>query len=111
MDRPMKLIDKYILRQFFVPLAYCLLTFCMLFVIFDLFEHLSDFIDAKTPFLQILRYYFYYFPSMLVYILPISLLLGLLYGRYLHDERRAAEYLTRATEKLRDPRKLAMAPD
>jgi len=80
MVRPMKLIDKYILRSLFVPTAYCLLTFCMLFVLFDLFDHLSDFIDAQTPFLQIVRYYFYILPAMLVFIVPISLLLGLLYG-------------------------------
>lgn len=76
----MKLMDKYILRQFFVPLGYCLLTFTMVFVIFDLFEHLSDFIDADTPFYQIIRYYLLILPALLVYIAPISLLLGLLYS-------------------------------
>ncbi len=73
-------MDKYILRQFAVPLGYCLLTFTMVFVIFDLFEHLSDFIDAKTPMYQVLRYYVMIVPALLVYIAPISLLLGLLYS-------------------------------
>lgn len=76
----MKLIDRYILRQFFVPLAYCLATFCMIFVIFDLFDHLSDFIEAGTPVPQVVRYYLFLMPSLLIYIVPISLLLGLLYG-------------------------------
>ena len=76
----MKLIDKYIFGQFLVPFAYCLLTFSMLFVIIDLFEHLSDFIDAHTPLLEVIRYYVYVMPSLLVYIAPISLLLGLLYS-------------------------------
>ncbi|MFA5043692.1 MAG: LptF/LptG family permease [Kiritimatiellia bacterium] len=76
----MKLIDKYILRNFFVPTSYCLLTFCMLAVIFDLFDSLSVFIDARTPLLQIARYYTYILPAMLVFIVPISLLLGLLYS-------------------------------
>lgn len=76
----MKLIDKYILRYFAVPTTYCLLTFCMLFVVFDLFEHLSDFIEAKTSLLQIARYYLYILPATLVFIVPISLLLGLLYS-------------------------------
>ncbi|MBU4200897.1 MAG: LptF/LptG family permease [Verrucomicrobia bacterium] len=76
----MKLMDKYILRQFFVPLGYCLLTFTMVFVIFDLFEHLSEFIEAKTPLYQVVRYYFMIIPALLVYIAPISLLLGLLYS-------------------------------
>lgn len=76
----MKLIDKYILRHMLVPLGYCLLTFGMLFVVFDLFERLSDFLEVRTPILQIVRYYGYLLPATLVYILPISLLLGVLYG-------------------------------
>lgn len=76
----MKLLDKYLLHSLFVPLGYCLLTFSMIFVVVDLFEHLSDFIDAHTPFLQILRYYLFLLPSLLVFIAPISLLLGILYA-------------------------------
>lgn len=76
----MKLIDKYIFGQFMVPFVYCLLTFSMLFVIVDLFEHLSDFIEAKTAFLEVIRYYAVVLPSLLIYIAPISLLLGLLYS-------------------------------
>ena len=34
----MKLIDKYLLRTFVMPLAYCLLAFILLYVIFDLFD-------------------------------------------------------------------------
>ncbi len=76
----MKLMDQYILRQFLVPLSYCLLAFTMVFVIFDLFEHLSDFIDAKTALVLVLRYYLLILPALLIYIAPISLLLGLLYS-------------------------------
>ncbi len=76
----MKLMDKYILSRFFVPLGYCLVTFTMVFVIFDLFEHLSDFIDAKTSLFLVFRYYLMIIPALLVFIAPISLLLGLLYS-------------------------------
>ncbi len=76
----MKLLDRYVLRQFVTPVIYCLLTFCMVFVIFDLFEHLSDFIKARTPLLAIGEYYLCVLPALAVYIVPISLLLGLLYG-------------------------------
>ena len=76
----MKLIDKYIFGQFMVPFIYALFTFSLLFVIADLFDHLSDFIDARTPLLEVFRYYLFVMPSLLVYIVPISLLLGLLYS-------------------------------
>ncbi len=73
-------MDKYILRSFFVPLGYCLVMFSMVFVIFDMFEHLSDFIDAKTSLFLVCRYYLMIIPALLVFIAPISLLLGLLYS-------------------------------
>jgi len=76
----MKLLDRYVLRQFAAPVIYCLLTFSMVFIVFDLFEHLSDFIKARTPFAAICQYYIFAWPSLAVYIAPISLLLGLLYG-------------------------------
>jgi len=76
----MKLIDKYLLRQYAAPLFYCMLTFSMVFVIVDLFEHLSDFIDAKTPLWEVGLYYAMLLPSLMVYIGPISLLLALLYS-------------------------------
>lgn len=76
----MKLVDKYILHSVLAPLVYCLLAFMMLFVIFDLFNHLSDFIDAGTPFAQILRFYVFLIPSVLIFIVPVSLLLSVLYG-------------------------------
>lgn len=76
----MKLIDKYVLSNVLVPLAYCLAAFLMLFVIFDLFSNLSDFIEAGTPFPSILKFYVYLFPSVILFIVPISLLLAILYG-------------------------------
>ena len=76
----MKLIDRYILRNLLVPLGYCLLAFMMLFVIFDLFSNLSDFIEAGTPFSKILVFYLFLTPSMILFIAPISLLLAVLYG-------------------------------
>jgi tetratricopeptide (TPR) repeat protein len=41
----------------------------------------------------------------------ISLMLGLLYGRYLHQYDRAREYLQRAIESLHDPRKRQLAEE
>ena len=76
----MKLIDKYLLRSFFVPFAYCFIGFAMIYIIFDLFNNLSDFIDAKTPILLVVKFYLFLMPSVLIYIVPISLMLALLYS-------------------------------
>ncbi len=76
----MKLIDRYILLNILVPLAYCLLAFLMIFVIFDLFSNLSDFIEAGTPLVRVAQFYVFLIPSALIFIVPISILLAVLYG-------------------------------
>ena len=76
----MKIIDRYLLRTLLTPLVYCLLAFTMLYLIVDLFGHLSDFLDGGTPLLQVLRFYALIVPPGMIYIAPISLLLAVLYS-------------------------------
>ena len=78
----MKLIDTYIVRTFAVPWIYCFLAFVMVFVIHDLFSHLNDFVGHKVPLTKVLIYYGSLVPSLLVFVLPISLLLATLYSLY-----------------------------
>ena len=76
----MKLIDRYLLRTLFTPLVVCLSAFTLIFVVHDLFDHLEDFVTAGTSLDNALRYYLYLLPSLLVYIVPVSLLLATLYS-------------------------------
>lgn len=76
----MKLIDRYLLGTFLVPFIYILLAFCLLYVVFDLFDNLSDFIEGDTPPLLVFKYYIVLLPSVLVRIVPISLFLAVLYS-------------------------------
>ena len=78
----MKLIDKYLLQTFLAPLVYCLLAFVMIYIVYDLFDNLPDFIEGRTPLLLVAKYYFILMPSVLVRIVPISLLLAVLYALY-----------------------------
>jgi lipopolysaccharide export system permease protein len=76
----MKLLDRYLLRTLLTPLAYCLAGFGILIIVHDLFDHLSHFIEHKTSLLDILYYYALLLPSMMVFIVPISLMLSVLYS-------------------------------
>lgn len=76
----MKIIDRYLLRTFLVPFFYCLTAFMMIFVIFDLFDNLNDFIDGKTPVMLVVKYYLILLPTVLIRIVPTSLLLAVLYS-------------------------------
>ena len=75
----MKLLDRYLLREYMLPVFYCLSTFCMMFILGDLFGHMAKFLKAKTPLLLILRYYLFLLVPMLEYLLPASLLMATLY--------------------------------
>ncbi len=75
----MRLMDRYILREYLTPLVYCLGTFIMFYVVWDLFANLGEIIEAKTPALLIARYYGCLMLPTLEYLAPASLLLATLY--------------------------------
>ncbi len=78
----MRLLDRYMLRELLVPLAYCLAFFLIVFIAFDLFKDIGDFQKAKLAPVEVMEYYVNKIPEFLVasYILPIALLLALLYA-------------------------------
>lgn len=76
----MKIIDRYILRTFFIPFFYCVLSFELIYIVFDLFDNLPDFMDAGASIMEVLKFYVILLPSSVVYIVPVSLLLAVLYS-------------------------------
>ncbi len=72
----MKIIDKYILKQFLQIILFGLLAFILLFIIIDLFEKIDDFIDKDVPKAIIFQYYFVSLPEITRLILPVSVLLS-----------------------------------
>ena len=81
----MRILDRYLLREFLAALGTSLVAFILLFVVFDLFERLGRFLQASVPLLSIPRFYLHYLCSisgnisLLVVIIPISLLLAALF--------------------------------
>ena len=81
----MKIIDKYMLKQYLIPFGYCLVAFSMLYMVLDLFDRFGDFVAAKSSISDVLLYYGYYlfkvngFVPFIVMALPIALLLATLY--------------------------------
>ncbi|MCM8783729.1 MAG: LptF/LptG family permease [Candidatus Omnitrophica bacterium] len=76
----MRIIEKYILKNFLLPLIYISASFVLLFVIIDIFGHLDEFIRAKVELRFILNYYFNYLPIIFVQVLPFSGLLASIYS-------------------------------
>ena len=76
----MKILTKYLLKSLLFPLFYCLLGFTLLFVINDLFDNFSDFLEGGSQPLEILYYYSLILPPVAILILPACLLLSMLYS-------------------------------
>ena len=76
----MRLLDRYLLRELAVPLAYCVAGFFIFWLSFDLFSNLEKFQKAQLSFGEILVYYLVTAPEEMLMILPVSLLLALLYS-------------------------------
>jgi len=76
----MKILTKYLLSSIIQPLFYCLMGFTLLFVINDLFDNFSDFLESGIRPLEIVQYYSLEIPPVIVLILPVCLLLSMLYS-------------------------------
>lgn len=75
----MKILDKYITKNFLLPLGYCLFLFMMLYVITDVFGHLDEILKNKVPAIILTQYYLSFIPLIFVQSIPIAALLAIVY--------------------------------
>lgn len=76
----MTILDRYVLKKFFVPFLYCFFGFIAIWLVFDLSDNGPDFIEAKASFSFIMEFYLSQIPEIVVISLPIGQLLALLYS-------------------------------
>ena len=74
-----KILDRYLIREFIVPLVYCLAAFLLIYVIYDLSAHLDNYIEEKIPLAMLVNYYRIQLPLVLVNVIPLSILLAVIY--------------------------------
>ena len=75
----MKLLDRYVLRTFLRAYAYCIAAFLAIWLVFDISDKISTFLDESVSLSVIPKYYLTQMPEIIVIVLPISLLLALLF--------------------------------
>ncbi len=75
----MKIIDKYILKQFILTTIFGLFTFMMIFLIIDLMENLDDFLDSNVGNAVIVQYYIAFLPEIIKLMTPVAVLLASLF--------------------------------
>ncbi len=75
----MRILSRYVQKQFFVYLALCFSGFLAVFVVVDLAGRLSGFIDRGVGVGTIVSYYTLSIPYMGILILPMAMLLASLF--------------------------------
>lgn len=75
----MRILTRYVLHEFSVPLAYCLATFLGLYVLIELFDAFGKIAQAKPPLGMTLAYFGGFVAPFLEWVLTASLLLASLY--------------------------------
>lgn len=76
----MKLIYRYIIREFFKPLLFTSTVFGGLVLISEFFRELNFYLENKIPFSAIFAYLLYNLPWWIIQVLPVSVLLAVLFS-------------------------------
>lgn len=72
----MKLLDRYLLGQFFKNLFLILSSLIAIYLLIDFFERMDNFLDAGKPFALALKYFFCKIPQIYDMMIPVCLLLA-----------------------------------
>src|SRR2546423_4754195 len=100
----MRLLDRYVIRNFAQVYFYCIAGFISIWLIFDVSDNISTFIDQHIGLWLVVRYYATQVPQVLIILLPVSLLLSLLFA--LGRMSRANEIVSMLTAGVSLPRVL-----
>ena len=87
----MRLIDRYLIREWLFPFVYCLVGFMVLWIAFDLIAELDEFAEAKLSAGEIAQYYWITLPEHFFVVAPVSLLLSLMYA--INQHARQNEFI------------------
>jgi lipopolysaccharide export system permease protein len=99
-----RLLDRYVIRNFLQVYLYCIAGFISIWLIFDISDNISTFIDEHVGLLLTVRYYLTQVPQVFIILLPVSLLLALLFS--LGRMSRANEIVSMLTAGVSLPRVL-----
>src|SRR3984893_14577809 len=80
LSSPMRLLDRYVIRSFLQVYLYCIAGFFSIWLIFDISDNISTFIDEHFGLTLTVKYYATQVPEVFIILLPVSLLLALLFS-------------------------------
>jgi len=75
----MKIIDKYMIKQFLQTVFFGLLAFTLIFVVIDMVENIDDFVDQNVSSDIVLHYYLVFSPEIIKLMTPVGVLFAALF--------------------------------
>jgi lipopolysaccharide export system permease protein len=75
----MKILDRYLIKQFIQTILFGLLAFTLIFIVVDMMENLDDFIDQDVAWMVVINYYLMFSPEIIRLITPVSVLFAALF--------------------------------
>ncbi len=75
----MRILGKYVLREFLFPLTYCLLGFVGIYILFELFGSFGRILREGLPAGLVVKYLLGYLAPYFMWLAPAALLLATLY--------------------------------
>ena len=100
----MRLLDRYVVRNFLQVYLYCIAGFISIWLIFDISDNISTFIEEHIGLRLVAQYYASQVPQVFIILLPVALLLALLFT--LGRMSRANEIVSMLTAGISLPRVL-----
>ncbi len=76
----MRLLDRYVLRNFLEPFLICFFGFIAIWLIFDLYDNSHDFLEYHVRLKNIAIFYLAQLPAVILLSVPVALLLALLFS-------------------------------
>lgn len=98
----MRIHDRYILKGFWRNLALGLIAFTVIYITVDISEEIDNFLDHNARVVDIISYYLFNIPWIIVLILPVSILLSTIFslGR-LSRENELTAFIASGTSLVR----------
>jgi lipopolysaccharide export system permease protein len=75
----MRILSRYVLREFLLPLVYCLTGFFSIYVLFELFGSFGRLVEARLPASETVAYFLGYLSPFFMWLAPAALMLATLY--------------------------------
>lgn len=76
----MKIIDRYLLRNFWASLIYIVAACYCVLLIAEVFEGFGDMMENNTPVLKAVQYFWYAMPYKLLEVIPLTIMLAALFS-------------------------------